>query len=41
MKPMFLSFTAILIIAAVAWYTLGKAGFSSRDVQAGESVRLD
>ncbi len=41
MKPMLSGFAAIVIIAVVAWYSLGQAGFSSREVQSGESVRLD
>ncbi len=41
MKPMLSGFAAIVVIAAIAWYGLGQAGFSSRDVQSGVNVRLD
>jgi hypothetical protein len=41
MKPMLSGFAAIVLIGVVAWYALGQAGFSSREVQSSESVRLD
>ena len=41
MKPMFAGFAAIVLIAVLAWYGLGQAGFSSAEIQSGASVRLD
>ena len=38
---MFAGFAAIVVIAAVAWYGLGQAGFSSQDTQSSANVRLD
>ena len=41
MKPMLTGFAAIVVIATAAWWGLGQLGFSSRDVQSSENVRLD
>ena len=41
MKAMLAGFAAIIIITGVAWYGLGKAGFSSEEVQSGANVRLN
>lgn len=41
MKPMLSGFAAIVVIAGLAWYGLGQAGFSSQDVHTGANVRID
>ncbi len=41
MKTMYLAFLAIAVIAAGAGVGLSHAGFSTRDVTHGPSVRLD
>ncbi|WP_371229729.1 hypothetical protein [Roseovarius sp. 2305UL8-3] len=41
MKAMFVGFAAIAVIAVVAWYGLGEAGFSAAEVFSNDNVRLD
>jgi|GEM_PF-1754095 len=41
MKVMLGAFAAIIVIAVIAFYGLGEAGFSSGERQAGNAVRLD
>jgi len=41
MKAMLTGFAAIVIVSAIAWFTLERAGFSSAEVFSGSSVRLD
>jgi len=41
MKAMLTGFAAIVVIAVVAWYGLGQAGFSSEEAYSNENVRLD
>lgn len=41
MKAMFAGFAASVVIAIAAWAILNQAGFSTSEVNSGESVRLD
>lgn len=41
MKAMWSAFAAIVLIAVLAWYGLGQAGFSAADQTSGAAVRLD
>lgn len=41
MKAMFTGFAVMIIIGALAWAGLDRAGFSSADVNSGDNVRLD
>ena len=41
MKVMLGAFAAIIVIAIVAFFGLGEAGFSSGERQASDAVRLD
>lgn len=41
MRVMFLAFAAVIVIAVLANLGLERAGFSSADRQAADSVRLD
>jgi len=41
MKPMFLAFVAIVVIAVGSNTLLGQMGFSSQDRATGSAVRLD
>ncbi len=41
MKAMLTGFAAIALIGVVAWYGLGQAGFSAKEVYSNDNVRLD
>ncbi|WP_255417438.1 hypothetical protein [Pseudorhodobacter sp. E13] len=41
MKSMYLAFLAIAVVAVVAYFGLGYAGFSSQEVTSSPAVRLN
>lgn len=41
MKAMLSAFTAMILIAAAAWFVLEQAGFSAADRNLSSAVRLD
>lgn len=41
MKAMITGFAVMILIGALAWAGLDRAGFSSAEVHSGDSVRLD
>ncbi|WP_269430471.1 hypothetical protein [Pseudorhodobacter ferrugineus] len=41
MKSMYLAFLAIAVVAVVAYFGLGYAGFSAQDAGSSPSVRLN
>lgn len=41
MKSMYLAFLAIAVVAVVAYFGLGSAGFSTQDATSSSSVRLN